>query len=73
MTTTPRTLKENNISVEEAARMIGKSHQFVRVGLQRGLLPFGTAIKMSTQYSYHISPKLLKEYIGDIEQEDQAI
>ena len=29
------------ISVKEAARCMGKSDQFVRIGLQRGLLPFG--------------------------------
>lgn len=32
------------ISVKEAARCMGKSDQFVRIGLQRGLLPFGNAV-----------------------------
>lgn len=54
-----------NVKVSDAARMLGKSAQFIRVGLQRNVLPFGTAIKTSSQWSYHISPKLLAEYIGE--------
>ena len=54
-----------NISIKEAAGRLGKSQQFVRVGLQKQILPFGTAVKLSTQWTYHISPKLLDEYIGE--------
>lgn len=53
-----------NIKVADAARLMGKSQQFVRVGLQRGLLPFGTAIKMSSMWTYHISPEKFCEYMG---------
>lgn len=53
-----------NIKVGKAAEIMGKSQQFVRIGLQRGLLPFGTAIKMSSMWTYHISPKLFYDYIG---------
>jgi transcriptional regulator with XRE-family HTH domain len=53
-----------NVPVSEAAKRLGKSEQFIRVGLQRSKLPFGTAVKLSSRYSYHISPKLLNEYIG---------
>lgn len=53
-----------NISVKEAANILGKSQQFVRIGLQLGKLPIGTAVKMSSKWTYHISPKLLKEYVG---------
>lgn len=53
-----------NISVKEAAEAMGKSQQFVRIGMQRGLLPIGTAVKMSSIWTYHISPKLFYEYIG---------
>lgn len=52
-----------NISVAEAARRLGKSEQFIRVGLQNQRLPFGTAVFVK-RWSYHISPKLLDEYIG---------
>lgn len=57
-------LKEQNISVKEAAEIMGKSQQFIRAGLQRGLLPFGTAIKMSSKWTYYISPKQFYEYVG---------
>lgn len=53
-----------SIPVSEAAKMIGKSEQFIRIGLQRKLLPFGVAVQMSSKWTYHISPKLLKEYAG---------
>ena len=53
-----------HIKVIEAAKMMGKCQQFVRVGLQRGLLPFGTAIKAQERWNYYISPKLFYEYVG---------
>ncbi len=53
-----------NVSVKKAAEILGVSQQFIRIGLQRQLLPIGTAVKMSTRWTYHISPKLLGEYIG---------
>lgn len=55
-----------NISVEKCAKLLGKSEQFVRVALQTGTAPFGFATKNKTVYSYHISPKKLSEYIGQI-------
>lgn len=58
---------KGNISIKEAAKLMNKSEMFVRIGLQRKLLPIGTAIKMSesSKYTYHISPKLLQEYLGE--------
>lgn len=56
------------MSVTECARLLGKSPQFVRIGLQRGILPFGYAIKMSSKYTYHISEKQVYEYLGKIEE-----
>ncbi|MDR2166559.1 MAG: helix-turn-helix domain-containing protein [Clostridiales bacterium] len=54
------------VTIEEAARRLGKSQQFVRVALQNGVAPFGFATKGSgSTYDYHISPKLLDEYIGE--------
>jgi len=52
-------------NMTQAAKMLGKSRQFVRVALQRGIAPFGFAVKLSGErFSYHISPKKLNEYIG---------
>lgn len=53
-----------HLSVVRAADIMGKSQQFVRIGLQRNLLPFGTAVKMSTMWTYYISPKQFCEYVG---------
>ena len=55
---------QKNISVAECAKRIGKSEQFVRVALQTGVAPFGFAVKNKSVYSYHISPKLLDEYVS---------
>ena len=57
------------IMPELAAAMMGKGPQFIRIGLQRNLLPFGQAVPTGTvgrkqKYSYYISPKLLMEYTG---------
>jgi hypothetical protein len=59
-----------NISIKDAAEIMGKSQQFVRIGMQRGLLPIGTAVKLSSIWTYHISPKLFYEYIGEPKQEE---
>jgi len=56
--------KGKHLSVIAAAEIMGKSQQFVRIGLQRGLLPFGTAVKMSSIWTYYISPKQFCEYVG---------
>lgn len=52
------------MSVNECARLLNKSPQFVRIGLQRGILPFGYAIKMSSKWTYHISDAKVYEYLG---------
>ncbi|MCC2249113.1 hypothetical protein JUJ52_03955 [Virgibacillus sp. AGTR] len=54
----------NTVSVQDAAKKLGKSEQFIRIGLQQNILPIGVAVKMSSKWTYHISPKLLNEYIG---------
>lgn len=65
---------KGNITVKEAAKLMNKSEMFVRVGLQRGSLTFGTAEKLSTKYTYHISPKLFCDYLGiDYSQIDDVL
>jgi transcriptional regulator with XRE-family HTH domain len=54
-----------NLPVEQAAKLLGKSKQFVRVSLQLGKAPFGFAVKLTgDKFSYHISPKKFNEYMG---------
>jgi hypothetical protein len=52
------------IKVKEAAIIMGVSEQHIRLGLQRKILPIGHAIKMSSMWTYYISPKLFWEYVG---------
>lgn len=43
---------------------MGKSQQFLRIGLQQGIFPFGTAVKLSSIWTYYIYPKKFYEYTG---------
>jgi hypothetical protein len=52
------------VTVKQAAELMGVSPQFIRLSLQFKELPFGTAIKMSSVWTYYINPKQFFEYIG---------
>ncbi len=54
-----------NIPTRIVADILGKSEQWVRLGLQRNQLPIGAAVMTSTQWSYHVSYEKLKEYVGE--------
>lgn len=54
------------IKVKDAAAMLGVTEQFIRIGLQRGQLPIGAAVKFKSRWAYHISPAKLREYIGEV-------
>lgn len=43
------------MTVKEAAKHMGKTEQFVRIGLQRGVFPWGYAVKIDKHYSYYIN------------------
>lgn len=53
-----------HIPVKEAARIMGKDSESVRIGIIEGFLPIGTAFKRkgSSVYTYYISPKKFCEY-----------
>ena len=55
-----------HIPVKEAARIMSKDIEYVRIGIIEGFLPIGTAYKMndSSVYSFYISPRLFWEYTG---------
>ena len=57
-------MKIEKLTIKDVARLMGKNEMFVRIGLQRGILPFGVAIKTSSKYSYFINPSQLEEYLG---------
>ena len=52
------------MKVEEAAKIMGVSKEFIRAGLQYERLPIGTAVKMSSRWTYYISDKLFWDYVG---------
>lgn len=57
--------KTVNIRPAEAAKMLGTTAQFIRVGLQRGKFPWGYAVKQSTtRYTYFINRVKLCELEG---------
>ena len=64
---------KKKLSIKEVAKEMNKSEQFVRVGLQNGVFPFGTAVKLSNRYSYHISPQKFYEYMGKEYQNEEEI
>ncbi len=55
-----------NVPVTEIAKAMKKDAQYVRVGLQQGILTFGYAIKMedSNEYNYYCPDRKVWEEIG---------
>lgn len=55
-----------NVPIKEIANAIGKDAQYVRVGLQRGVLKFGCAIKIgdSREDNYYCPDKKVWEETG---------
>ena len=56
------------MTVKEVAAMLGKTEQTIRVGLQLGMFPFGTAYKTNPDrksYTYVIYPEKVRQYIGN--------
>lgn len=54
------------MKIADVAARLNKSQQYIRICLQRGLLPFGTATKMpgSNRWNYVIFPAKFEEYVG---------
>lgn len=55
---------KNRLSVTKVAKLLGASEQFVRIGLQQGVFPWGYAVKMSTQWTYVITKQKFEEETG---------
>lgn len=51
------------ITITQVSKMLNCSPQSIRLGLQRNELPFGSAIKTSSKYTYIIYEKKLKEFM----------
>ena len=53
------------ISVVEAARLMGVTPMFLRIGLREGKFPFGTAVRMpGGRLSYYINVTRLEHYLA---------
>lgn len=65
----------SNVPIKIVAQVMKKDPQFIRLAMQKGLLPIGFAYKSdnSTQYNYYVSPKLLYEYTGYLYQEEMDV
>ena len=55
---------KNRLSVKKAAELMEASEQFIRIGMQQGLFPWGYAVKMSSQWTYFISAAKFSEDTG---------
>ncbi len=55
-----------NVPIIEIAKAIGKDAQYIRIGLQQGILNFGYAMKMggSREYSYYCPDRKVWEETG---------
>ena len=53
-----------NLPVMVAAKLMGKSKEFVYQGLQDGRFPWGWAVWMGSSWSYYISPIAFARYTG---------
>ena len=55
-----------NVPIAEIAKAMHKDAQNVRIGLQRGILKFGVAIKLddSNEYNYYCPDRKVWEEIG---------
>lgn len=55
-----------NVPIAEIAKAIEKGAQYIRIGIQQGILKFGTAMKVgdSREYSYYCPDNKVWEETG---------
>jgi len=59
--------RDGKLTTDDVARATGIDPLSLRIGLQRGLWPFGTAYKRpgSTQYTYEYDPTAVLKWVAD--------
>lgn len=64
-----------NVPIKEIANAIGKDAQYVRVGIQQGVLKFGVVIKLegSNEYNYYCPDKKVWEETGYFKEIPKAV
>lgn len=55
---------DRKFSVEQAAKIMGVSPMFLRLGLRRGEFPFGVAVKFEKQWRYYINPERFRRWMA---------
>lgn len=56
------------LTVDEAARIMGVTPMFLRIGLRLGRFPFGTAVQMpGGRWSYYINPVRFERYMQGLD------
>lgn len=60
------TFTGKNVPITEIAKAIGKDAQYIRIGLQQGILNFGYAMRKdkSSEYNYYCPDKKVWEETG---------
>lgn len=53
------------MTVAEAAERMNVSKSFIRAGLRSQKLPFGTAVKISSRFTYYIDRQKFERYMGN--------
>lgn len=56
-------MNEPKVDIKEASEILGCTQQFLRVALQQGKFPFGSAVKTSSEYTYYISRGRLEAWM----------
>ena len=51
------------LAVNEAAKMMGVTGDFLREALKQGKFPWGVAVKMAKRYAYYINPEAFEKYM----------
>lgn len=55
----------NRLTVQEVSELMNCSEQFIRRGLQKGIFPWGYAVRISgTRFTYWISKSKFSEFTG---------
>ena len=66
MTAPPTNQHRPALAVKDVARVLGVTPQFLRLGLQQGRFPFGTAVKFR-RWSYYINSDRFYAYVKEVD------
>lgn len=66
MTDPPASQYRPALAVKDVARVLGVTPQFLRLGLQQGRFPFGTAVKFR-RWSYYINSDRFYAYVKEVD------